>query len=110
MKLITLLVIFIIYLFITGIWTMYSATAYKKAYNKLKQGDETYLDFLAREVGSPKYVIARKLKLHWWYKTKMEAKFTRLIGFIEVVLSILMIIAIIFVFNTEYKVLLFLDL
>lgn len=110
MKLITLLVIFIIYLFITGIWTIYSAKAYKNAYDKLKQENETYLDFLAREVGSPKYIIARKLKLHWWYKTKMEAKFTRLIGFIEVVLSALMIIAIIFILNTEYKVLLFLDL
>ena len=93
-----------------GLWTIYSASAYKKAYDKFKQENESYLDFLAREVGGAKYIIAKKLKLHWWYKAKLSAKFTRLIGFIEVVISVLLIIAIIFIFNTEYKVLLFLDL
>lgn len=110
MTLLALLIIFAVYLLVNGLWTIYSASAYKKAYEKFKQDGETYLDFLVREVSSPKYVIAQKLHLHWWYKTKMEAKFTRLIGFIEVILSILVVIAIIFIYNTEYKVLLFLDL
>lgn len=110
MTVLAILIIFAVYLLVNGLWTMYSAGAYKKAYEKFKKDDESYLDFLVREVSSPKYVIAQKLHLHWWYKTKMEAKFTRLIGFIEVILSILVVVAIIFIYNTEYKVLLFLDL
>lgn len=110
MTLLALLIIFAVYLLVNGLWTIYSASAYKKAYEKFKQDGETYLDFLVREVSSPKYVIAQKLKLHWWYKTKIEPKFTRLIGLIEVVLSLLVVIAIIYIYNTEYRVLLFLDL
>ena len=61
MTILAILIIFAVYLLVNGLWTMYSAGAYKKAYEKFKQGDESYLDFLVREVSSPKYVIAQKL-------------------------------------------------
>lgn len=110
-KVIDLLVFFIAYMFILGVWQFISLAVHKKGYELEKQGGETFFDFMCRYYSDDFFWKLRKrYGVKWVYNSKVYSKFVILKGVVLILLAISLVIAILWLKTTEYYVWLSIEL
>lgn len=110
-RIIDLLVFFIAYMIILGVWQFISLAIHKKGYELEKLEDESFFDFMCRYYSDDFFwKLRRKYGIKWVYNSKVYSKFIMLKGFILIVLAILLVLAILWLKSTEYYIWLSIEL
>ena len=106
-----IIVFFIAYMIISGIWQFIMLKVNKKGYELYKEGDETFFDFMCRYYSNDFIWKLRKRFGHSWiYNSKIYEKFVILKGISLIVFAIIIIILLLLFSKSEYFIWLSIEL
>ena len=98
-----IIVFFIAYLFIYGIWQFIHLRINKKGYELEKQDHESFFDFMCRYYSDDlSWKLRKKIGLRWIYNSKVYERFIILKGIILVAVAILMVVLLLLFKQSEY--------
>lgn len=110
-KIFDIIVFFITYIFILGVWQFISLRINKKGYEIEKEDNETFFDFMCRYYSDDLFwKIRKKLGYSWIYNSKIYEKFVILKGIILIAFAIIMIIILLLFHKSEYFIWLSIEL
>lgn len=107
MRVIDLIIVGVTLGILWGSWQFLFLYMSKISYSKLKFDNERFLDFCIRNYNSAVWIIRKKLHIDWFYNSKAFRIFTILKGVLLVGMSILVIVLVFCLKNTDYYRLLF---
>lgn len=107
MRMIDLIVAGITLGLLWGSWQFVFLYMSKRSYNKLRQGNERFLDFCLRNYDSVIWRFRKVLHIDWFYNSKAFRIYVILRGVVLVLLAVGLIIMIFMLRNTDYYGLLF---
>lgn len=98
------LIFFIVAFLYYGVWQFIWLRSTRKYYTQLKKEGESYFDFLCRFCTSPVWGIKRRLGYAKLYRLKTFGFFVKLKGIIFIVLGLAILIAMLLLQRTGYRV------